>query len=194
MGLCARSVFSGCLYQDHTRRQKQKGPQGPHFQFLAERVGLSLRDQACGCAAAPVEQGPKSSTTLGKKTKWPRKGAISFSGGEGGIVASRPGMRLRRCACRTGSEVLNHTRQENKMAPQGGHFIFWRRGWDSNPRYGRTVHLISSQAHSTTLAPLRCCVAATKLYAGDANFNSMDYDKNGKINLQRQTGDSAAGG
>ena len=77
-----------------------------------------------------------------------------FSGGEGGIVASRPGMRLRRCACRTGSEVLNHTRQENKMAPQGGPFIFWRRVWDSNPRYGRTVHLISSQAHSTTLAPL----------------------------------------
>jgi hypothetical protein len=30
----------------------------------------------------------------------------------------------------------------------------WRRGWDSNPRYGRTVHLISNQAHSTTLAPL----------------------------------------
>ena len=30
----------------------------------------------------------------------------------------------------------------------------WRRGWDSNPRYGVTVHLISNQAHSTTLAPL----------------------------------------
>ena len=26
--------------------------------LLAERVGLSLRDRACGFAAAPVEQGP----------------------------------------------------------------------------------------------------------------------------------------
>ncbi len=30
----------------------------------------------------------------------------------------------------------------------------WRRGWDSNPRYGETVRLISSQVHSTTLPPL----------------------------------------
>src|SRR5690606_27759438 len=34
--------------------------------------------------------------------------------------------------------------------------IPWRRGWDSNPRYGETVRLISSQVHSTTLPPLRC--------------------------------------
>lgn len=33
--------------------------------------------------------------------------------------------------------------------------VFWRRGWDSNPRYGKTVRLISSQVHSTTLPPLR---------------------------------------
>ena len=50
--------------------------------------------------------------------------------------------------------IRNLTRRENKKAPQRGLFIFWRRGWDSNPRYGRTVHLISNQAHSTTLAPL----------------------------------------
>ena len=50
--------------------------------------------------------------------------------------------------------IRNHTRPENKKAPQGGLLIFWRRGWDSNPRYGRTAHLISNQAHSTTLAPL----------------------------------------
>ena len=31
----------------------------------------------------------------------------------------------------------------------------WRRGRDSNPRYGVTVRLISSQVHSTTLPPLR---------------------------------------
>src|SRR5690606_35374921 len=34
-------------------------------------------------------------------------------------------------------------------------FTNWRRGWDSNPRYGITVRLISSQVHSTTLPPLR---------------------------------------
>src|SRR6185437_13967968 len=32
---------------------------------------------------------------------------------------------------------------------------FWRRGWDSNPRYGKTVNRISNPAHSTTLPPLR---------------------------------------
>ena len=31
----------------------------------------------------------------------------------------------------------------------------WRRGWDSNPRYGITVNRISNPAHSTTLPPLR---------------------------------------
>src|ERR1700744_5109215 len=31
----------------------------------------------------------------------------------------------------------------------------WRRGWDSNPRYGKTVNRISNPAHSTTLPPLR---------------------------------------
>ena len=37
--------------------------------------------------------------------------------------------------------------------------VYWRRGWDSNPRYGRTVHLISNQALSTTQTPLLilCC-------------------------------------
>ena len=48
-------------------------------------VGWALRALACRCAAAPVEQGPKSSTALGEKTKRPHKGAFSFSGGEGGI-------------------------------------------------------------------------------------------------------------
>src|SRR5436190_24215997 len=32
--------------------------------------------------------------------------------------------------------------------------VWWRRGSDSNPRYGITVHRISSPAHSTTLPPL----------------------------------------
>src|SRR5215468_4196573 len=29
----------------------------------------------------------------------------------------------------------------------------WRKGWDSNPRYGITVYRISSPAHSTSLPP-----------------------------------------
>ena len=33
-------------------------------------------------------------------------------------------------------------------------YVYWRRGWDSNPRY-LAVRLISSQVHSATLPPLR---------------------------------------
>ena len=39
----------------------------------------------CRCAAALVEQGSKAQNSLGRKTKRPREGAFSFSGGEGGI-------------------------------------------------------------------------------------------------------------
>jgi hypothetical protein len=35
--------------------------------------------------AARLEQGSKTHTLLGEKIKWPHKGAICFSGGEGGI-------------------------------------------------------------------------------------------------------------
>ena len=37
-------------------------------------------------------------------------------------------------------------------------FIKWRKGRDSNPRYGITVYRISSPAHSTTLPPFRTVV------------------------------------
>src|SRR5690606_16103675 len=33
--------------------------------------------------------------------------------------------------------------------------FFWRKGRDSNPRYGKPVYRISSPAHSTTLPPFR---------------------------------------
>jgi hypothetical protein len=43
---------------------------------------------------------------------------------------------------------------ETKNGPRGPYsLMFWRKGWDSNPRYGITVHRISSPAHSTTLPP-----------------------------------------
>ena len=80
--------------------------------LLAERVGLSLRDRACGFAAAPVEQGSHP----------------------------RP------------------TRQKNKKAHEGPfHFLAERVGFE--PTVRETVHLISNQAHSTTLAPLLYTVA-----------------------------------
>ena len=53
---------------------------------------------------------------------------------------------LKSCRCRRHSTVSGWRLIEC--------LTVWRRGWDSNPRYGRTVHLISNQAHSTTLAPL----------------------------------------
>ena len=40
--------------------------------------------------------------------------------------------------------------------------LFWRRERDSNPRYGETVRLISSQVQSTTLPSLR--VSTTVFY------------------------------
>ena len=44
--------------------------------------------------------------------------------------------------------------QKRKNAHKG-RSRFWRRGWDSNPRYGITVNRISNPAHSTTLPPLQ---------------------------------------
>ena len=52
---------------------------------MAERTGWALRAAKCGFAAARLEQGSKAHTSLGRKTKRPREGAFSFSGGEGGI-------------------------------------------------------------------------------------------------------------
>ncbi len=97
-------------------------------------------------------------------------------GGEGGIDRNHPGfdpagaLRFASCVqirsrriCRTRSlcdnDFLSPPRpSKTKKAALGGPLCFWRRGWDSNPRYGSPVHLISSQARSTTPAPLRCSV------------------------------------
>ena len=50
----------------------------------------------------------------------------------------------------------------------------WRRGWDSNPRYGETVHLISSQARSTTPAPLRL---TSKLSLAPSGARTPDWTR-----------------
>lgn len=49
----------------------------------------------------------------------------------------------------------------------------WRRGWDSNPRYGVTVRLISSQVHSTTLPPLRVRRIASRVAHHSMNQNAV---------------------
>ena len=41
---------------------------------------------------------------------------------------------------------------------------FWRRGWDSNPRYV-AAHLISSQTPSTTRTPLHILLRRCSLFA-----------------------------
>ncbi len=49
-----------------------------------------------------------------------------------------------------------------KRTPLRVSFLIWRRRRDSNPRYGSTVRLISSQVHSTTLPPLRGANSTSK--------------------------------
>ncbi len=123
--------------------QMQKAPNGA-FHILAERAGWALCARACDFAAAPVEQGSESLRPLGPNAKGPEWG-LSHSGGEGGMGALRPGMRLRRCARRTGFGILTPTRPKCKR-PRMGPFTFWRRGRDSNPRYAINVHSLSKRA------------------------------------------------
>lgn len=44
---------------------------------------------------------------------------------------------------------------KNPQIKESAGLVFWRKGWDLNPRYGITVYRISSPAHSTTLPPFR---------------------------------------
>jgi hypothetical protein len=46
--------------------------------LMAERVGWALRARACGCAAAPVEQGSVPQPHSARKTKGPMKGPFIF--------------------------------------------------------------------------------------------------------------------
>ncbi len=57
--------------------------------------------------------------------------------------------------CRTRRLRPQHPLRQTQKTPLAGRFRVWRRGWDSNPRYGRPVNRISSPAHSTTLPPLQ---------------------------------------
>ncbi len=56
------------------------------------------------------------------------------------------------------TRVASHPPRPPKQTGRKGPFV-WRRGWDSNPRYGKTVHRISNPAHSTTLPPLHTSIS-----------------------------------
>ena len=55
-------------------------------------------------------------------------------------------------------ERAHAERTKTKARESRAFFIRWRKGRDSNPRYGITVYRISSPAHSTTLPPFRTVV------------------------------------
>ena len=48
--------------------------------------------------------------------------------------------------------------------------LYWRKGWDSNPRYGITVYRISSPAHSTSLPPFQDTALSSRAGRSLANF------------------------
>src|SRR5690348_16374995 len=106
-------------------------------------------------------------TAPSPETQAPHKGAFSFLAERLGLLGSSLSLAPR-CArgqppavqfcsrqnCRTQWVRPHHPSPETENARKG-RFRFWRRGWDSNPRYGKTVNRISNPAHSTTLPPLR---------------------------------------
>jgi hypothetical protein len=109
------------------------------------------------------------------KIKGPLARALVLNtGGEGGMRLHSAG---RGCACKR--NPTNPTRKplacsspwKIKKPACAGFFIeYWRRGWDSNPRYGKTVRLISSQVHSTTLPPLLDTAFAMVEYREAKNY------------------------
>ena len=84
-------------------------------------VGWSLRDQAGGFAAAPVERGSHPQPRSARKQNGRRRATVFRFGG--GMVASRPGRRLCRCACRTGFSSATTLGQKAKW-PREGAILF----------------------------------------------------------------------
>ena len=100
----------------------------------------------------------------------------SCIGGEGGIDSNRlkailtPAGRTA-CVqnafafCRT-SAFQSTSHSQKQIGARWAPIIFWRRGWDSNPRYGKTAHLISNQALSTTQTPLQYSILSSPVRVG----------------------------
>ena len=59
-------------------------------------------------------------------------------------------------------------RAQKSRLQRTGVFVYWRRGRDSNPRYGVTVYTLSRRAPSTTRTPLqKTCSFTAPFAAGD---------------------------
>jgi hypothetical protein len=68
-------------------------------------------------------------------------------------------VRPKRHSCRfvepsVGFASLLRASSRHKKSPIQSGFLIWRRGRDSNPRYGVTVHTLSRRAPSTARTPL----------------------------------------
>ena len=96
-GCAALPVEQGSHPQPHSARNRKRGHKGPFFNFwrrgqsariartcgpgdrgltFSAMTGLSLRDRACGCAAAPVEQGSHPQPHSARNRKRGHKGPI----------------------------------------------------------------------------------------------------------------------
>ena len=106
-----------------------KRPGKGAFDFLAEKAGLSLRDRACGFAAAPVERGSHPRPTR-QKYKTPRKGRFIFwrrGWDSARSLRELPAdMPLRGCVGRTGFSSSTHS-AKIQNAPKGAFHILAER-------------------------------------------------------------------
>ncbi len=160
----------------HTPLETKKRPREGAFSCLAERVGwirflrkLTLR-AACGRlsrGSAALGSNPGGFVhSPSPETKRAREGPLSCLAERVGWIRFLRKLTLRAACGRLsrGSAALGSNpggfvhapvTGKHKRARKGPFRIYWRRGWDSNPRTGPARHLISSQARSTTPAPLR---------------------------------------
>ena len=157
-GFAAAPVEQGSHPQPHSAK-KQKGPARGPFDFLAERVGLTRPFRPRPSGACGVQNANAFCRTHGFELHKSCGNKKASSRGLLLLLAERVGWALRAAegdcvAARLEQGSNPHPTRQKCKRPQKGPLTFWRRGWDSNPRYGRTAHLISNQAHSTTLAPL----------------------------------------
>ena len=141
------------LILNHTRREKQWAPNGALC--FSWRRGRDCRF-ATGHAASPLRPsngGFSSTPPATKRKKDPFGSFLSLAERVGWSLRDRKGGFA--AACVEQWVLIHHPLPPHKKKTHSGLFLVWRRGWDSNPRYGKTVHLISNQALSTTQTPLQ---------------------------------------
>jgi hypothetical protein len=80
-----------------------------------------------------------------------------------------------RCSARTGgSSSILHIPDKAKGPTMWSLLLYWRRGRDSNPRYGITVYTLSRRAPSTTRTPLRFFTTSLPCLTGWGVSGSAD--------------------